>query len=394
MTPMPAAQVVHVITRLELGGAQEITLFSCRSLDPRRFDVHLVCGPGGLLDDEARAMPGVTVHFCDELVREVDAVRDARCLGSLTSLLRSIRRPGLPTIVHTHSSKAGILGRWAAVAARAELRIHSIHGFGFHGGQPAAVRTAFAFAERVTARITHAFCPVSEANLRSARAMGLLRGGQPAVLLPSGIDVDDYRPAPEDGPALRSELGIPSAVPVIGMIACLKPQKSPVDFVRIAAGVAVTRPDAHFFVAGDGELRDEMEREIDARGLRGRMHLLGWRRDVRRLLGLADVLVLPSLWEGLPRVALQAAAARKPMVATRVDGTPEVVEDGRTGYLLEPRDVGGFSERILRLIEDPGLRAHMGAEAYARVGRYDRRSMLEKLEGLYDQLLGRARIAA
>src|SRR5262249_42623624 len=150
-------------------------------LAERGFDVHLVAGRGGLLDAEAERIPELSVHFDDSLGRAVDPGRDVACLVSLTRLLRRIRRrSGRPMIVHTHSSKAGMLGRWAAFAAGADLRVHSIHGFGFNDWQPWWTRRGYQFAEQATAAITHAFCAASEANRRVATRLGLLRGGKPS----------------------------------------------------------------------------------------------------------------------------------------------------------------------------------------------------------------------
>jgi glycosyltransferase involved in cell wall biosynthesis len=387
---MTRATVVHVITQLELGGAQEISILFCRHLSRRGFDVHLVAGRGGILDDEARAIDGVSLHHDENLVRPVDPLRDLRCLGSLARLIGDLRRRSRgPMVVHTHSSKAGVLGRWAAWIAGAEVRVHSIHGFGFHDALPWNARMAFRTAERVTAPITHAFCPASEANRRVAERLGLLRAGQPAVVLPEAIEASQYEPKPQDAIVVREELGIGTNTPLVGMIACFKPQKAPLDFIRACARVAAVHHSAHFFVAGDGVLRPEVEAEIGSLGLEARMHLLGWRRDVRRLLGAADVLVLTSLWEGLPRVVLQAMAAAKPVVATRVDGTPEAVTDGENGFLLEPRDVDGFADRIGRLLGDPSLAERMGREGRSRLSPFLASSMLERLDRLYDDLLAR-----
>jgi glycosyltransferase involved in cell wall biosynthesis len=382
------ATVVHVITRLELGGAQEITLECCRRLDRRRFAVHLVAGPGGLLDAEAEAIPALGLHFEPRLVRPIRPLQDLRCFFALASSLRRISSGSpRPLIVHTHSSKAGILGRWAARRAGADLVVHSIHGFAFHDRQPRWIRVLYETAERLAARSTDGFLPVSEANLRTARRLGLLDGGKPAIVLPSGVDPEAYRPRPGEGHALRHELGIPEEAPLVGMIACLKPQKRPVDFVRVAARVYREEPAAQFFLAGDGELRPRVEAAIARLGLDGIFHLLGWRRDVRRLLGAADVLVLTSLFEGLPRVSLQAMAAGRPMVATAVDGTPEAVVDGRTGFLFEPGDVEGCARHVLRLIRDRELARAMGEEASRRIEGYRLETTLRTLEAFYERLL-------
>jgi glycosyltransferase involved in cell wall biosynthesis len=267
--------------------------------------------------------------------------------------------------------------------------VHSIHGFGFHSWQHWSTRKVLQAAEQLTAPITHAFCPVSEANRRVAERLGLLRGSKPAVVLPAAIDVQEYEPRDGEGRKIREELGLSPATPLVGMVACLKPQKAPLDFVKVAARVRTASPAAHFFIAGDGILRTEVESEIERFDLTDRVHLLGWRRDVRALLGAADLLVLTSLWEGLPRVALQAMAAAKPVVATRVDGTPEAIEEGRTGFLLDPHDVAGLANRISHLIANPHLAREMGDAGRRRVEDFGIRAMLQKLGALYEQLLAR-----
>lgn len=385
---MAKPTVAHVVTQLELGGAQEITLLFCRHQIARGLDVHLVTGRGGLLDAEAEKIPGLSIHFDDSLVRTVDPLSDLACLRSLARCLRQLRASSAgPMIVHTHSSKAGILGRWAAFAARAEIRVHSIHGFGFHPWQPWWLRRTYQLAEQVTAPITHAYCPASEANRRVARSLGLLRGDKPSVVLPEAIDLAAYEPRAAETQRVREELALGSDVPLAGMLACLKPQKAPLDFVRVAARVRAERPEARFFLAGDGMLRRETEAEIDRLGLGEAFHLLGWRRDVRALLGAADVLVLTSLWEGLPRAVLQAMAAGKPVVATRVDGTPEAVTDGENGFLLEPHDVDGLADRVSRLLGDRALARGMGEQGRRRIAPFSAPAMLENLDSLYDRLL-------
>jgi glycosyltransferase involved in cell wall biosynthesis len=381
--------IVQIITQLELGGAQEIALLFSRHLRERGFDVHLVAGRGGMLDDEARQTFGDAFHQDDLLARDVRPLHDLASVRSLAALLRRLRAPDGRMIVHTHSSKAGIVGRWAGWAAGAQIRVHSIHGFGFHPWQRWTTRRTLQAAEQLTARITHAFCPVSEANRRAAERLGLLRGNKPAVVLPAAIEVHDYEPREGEGDAIRGELGLKPSTPLVGMVACLKPQKAPLDFVKVAGRVRSAYAEAHFFVAGDGTLRADVEREIERLGLSDRFHLLGWRRDIRSLLGAADVVVLTSLWEGLPRVVLQAMAAAKPVVATRVDGTPEAVDEGRTGFLLDPHDVEGLADRIGDLIANPNLAREMGKAGRRRVDAFGVPAMLAKLGALYEQLLER-----
>jgi glycosyltransferase involved in cell wall biosynthesis len=378
--PVP---VVHVITLLELGGAQQNTLATLARLDRARFAPQLACGAGGLLDGEARAL-GVPVHFLPDLVRPVRPLRDLRARAALVRLLAPLAAAG-PVIVHTHSSKAGLLGRQAAARARAGPVVHSVHGFG-HDALPPGLRAAGLWAERRAARLTDAFLSVSRANIEEGRRLRLF-GDRPVHLVRSGIDLRDFERARALRDAARRALGLAPDAPVVGLVACLKPQKAPLDFVAAAAAVARARPDARFFIAGDGELREQVEAAVAAAGLRDRLALLGWRRDVPALLGALDVLVLTSLWEGLPRVCPQAMAAGRPIVATAVDGIPEAVVDGRNGFLVPPGRPARAAEAILRLLGDPGLAARMGAAGRAAVAEFSEDGMVAEQERIYTALL-------
>ena len=384
MTRRPVP-VVHVITRLELGGAQQNTLHTVSHLDRARFAPVLVCGPGGLLDDEARALRDVTLHFLPRLVRAISPAADLASAAALQRILRPLGAHG-PVVVHTHSSKAGIVGRWAAQRARVGPVVHSIHGYGHDAIRNPLVRRLTLATERYMARHTDAFVSVSLANLEQGRALGLL-GDAPASVIRSGIDVADFARADGLRAAARAELGYADDTPVVGMIACLKPQKAPLDFVELAARVAAERPDARFFVAGDGELRGAVEAAIAERGLGERLRLLGWRRDVPALLGALDVSVLTSRWEGLPRVCPQAMAAGRPVVASAVDGTPEAVVDGRNGRLFQPGDVARGAAAVLELLADPELRRRYAAAGRVAVAEFTQERMVSDQERLYEQLL-------
>jgi glycosyltransferase involved in cell wall biosynthesis len=203
----------------------------------------------------------------------------------------------------------------------------------------------------------------------------------------SGIAIDAYRCRPEARAAARAALGVPPGAPLVGMIACLKPQKAPEDFVAVAARVRAALPEARFFLAGDGERRQAVEAAARAAGLDGAFQLLGWRRDVPELLAALDVLVLTSRWEGLPRVLPQAMAAGRPVVATNVNGAPEAVRDGVTGYLVPPGDIAGLADRVIALLRDPATREAMGRAARAAVHEFDATEMVRRQEALYGRLV-------
>jgi glycosyltransferase involved in cell wall biosynthesis len=379
--------VIHIITMLELGGAQQNTLHTVSHLDRARFRPYLIAGEGGILDPEARALDDVPFFPLPDLRREILPHRDLLALGQIRSRIRAIVRanPGRVAIVHTHSSKAGILGRWAAWLERVPVIVHTFHGFGFHEGQGRPVRWVFETAERLTGRITHAFIMVSRANMEKARRLGIAPVER-MTLIRSGIPIEEFLEVEERREEIRASLGVGPDEALVTMVACLKPQKAPLDFVEVARRVASQEPRARFLLAGDGVLRGRVEEAASSCGLEGRFQLLGWRRDIPRILHASDVLVLTSRWEGLPRVLPQAMAAGLPVVATSVDGSPEAVEDGVNGFLVLPGQVEAMASRVLALLRDPDLRRRMGEEGRARVGEFDIGRMVVQQEELYAKL--------
>jgi glycosyltransferase involved in cell wall biosynthesis len=374
-------RVCHIITLLELGGAQQNTLHTVAHLDRSRFQAILVTGSGGILDEEARRIPGLRTIFVADLVRETDPLRDLSALLRLTTLLRRER----PDIVHTHSSKAGILGRWAAFLAGVPIIIHTIHGFGITPELGRARRWLFHGLESGAATVTTRFLAVSRADLEKGVASRLFPRER-ALLLRSGVNLSAFRNGASPG-NLRAAFGIPPAAPLAGMVACLKPQKAPLDFVSVAERVARRVPSAHFLLVGDGVLRGRVESAVSRAGLEGRFHLLGWRRDIPSIMKNLSVLVLTSLWEGLPRVVPEAMAAGLPVVATRVDGTPEVVVDGENGFLAEPGDIEALADRVAQLLSDPALAGWMGAAGRLIGEEFDIDGMVRRQEALYQELM-------
>ena len=390
-------RVVHVITKLELGGAQENTLYTLGHLDPARFSGLLVTHPEGLLVADAREDSRYDKHFVRPLVREVRPARDGIALAALVRILRREVREARgrvgagtpPVIVHTHSSKAGILGRAAARLAGVPVVIHTVHGFGFHPRQRPGVRRFYIALERLAARWTTHVIAVAQADLEEGVSLGLFPRER-VSLIRSGIEIARYTGTGIDRGAAVRGLGFDPARPLVGMVACLKPQKNPVDFVRAAALVSGSVPEAQFLIAGDGVMRPDVEEEVRRSGLGGRLRLLGWRRDVDAIIPCLDVLVLTSLWEGLPRVFPQAMAAGRPVVAYRVDSASEAVTEGVTGHLVAPGDYAGAAARIAQLLLDPAQARRMGAAGRARVGEFDANVMVSRQEELYCRLWSEA----
>jgi glycosyltransferase involved in cell wall biosynthesis len=381
-SPIP---VLHIITRLIIGGAQENTMLTAALLDPDRYAVDVISGPQtgseGSLQEEVRAR-GIPLTIEPALVREI---RPAKDLLAVVRLARFIRRSRY-AIVHTHSSKAGVLGRWAAWLAGTPIIVHTVHGWGHHERQHPLARRFYILLEQVTQRITDKLIVVSPRNIEKGLADGIATPAK-YVTIRSGIELDRFRRPARPREAVRAELGIPLDAPVVGTVTRLSPQKAPLDFVTAAAQVAASRPGAHFVVVGDGPLRAEVESRVAAAGLAGRFHLTGLRRDVPDLLHSFDVFALTSLWEGLPRVLIQAMAAGLPVVATAVDGSAEAVEDGVNGLLTPPGDPQALAAALLRLLGDPALAAQMGAAGQERAGEFGARKMVDDIAALYETLL-------
>lgn len=378
-------RICHLITRLELGGAQQNTLFSVASHDRSRFEVALWAGRGGILDDEARAIPDTEVRLLDFVAHPVAPLSDAVAVLRLARMLRRSRID----LLHTHSSKAGIVGRAAAALAGTRAVVHTVHGWSFNDTQREATRRLYVLLERMAARRTHALVFVSEADRERGAA---LRIGEPRTyhLLRSGIDRTAFAPKPGARETSRRALGYAAEDVVVGTLACLKAQKAPIDFVAAAEGALRADPRLRFFIAGDGELRPEVEREIAERRLGDRVRLLGWRQDAPDVLAAMDLFLLTSRFEGLPRAVLQAMAAGVPVVATAVGGTPEVVRDGVTGRLVPPGDPSAAARAVAELAADPAGRARCAAAAATRLGdEFDIRGMVAALDRLYLGLLSR-----
>jgi glycosyltransferase involved in cell wall biosynthesis len=379
-------RVTHVLTRPELGGAQANTLHTVRHLDRKRFEPALVTSPDGPLAQEMASISDAEVTFLPDLVREVRPIRDWQAGRELVGILRCTR----PEIVHTHSSKAGILGRWAARRAGVPVVIHTVHGFPFHEHQSAAHRTLYVALEKAAARVTDRFICVSRADVDKAEANGVFRREE-AVVIRSGIALQPFREAAGSGTALREELGIPAGDPLVGMVACLKPQKDPVAFAEVAARVRHAVPGAWFLLVGDGPLRGQVEVARRRLRLEDRLLLVSWRRDIPAVMDALDVLVLTSLHEGLPRVVPEAMASSCPVVATAVDGTPEAVSDGETGFLVSPRDAESAARHVVELLSDPSRARSMGEEGLRRVAEFDIDEMMRRQENLYEELVGETR---
>lgn len=380
-------RVTHVITRLIVGGAQENTIASVLGLRARPgFEVGLIAGPTsgpeGSLEPAVRAVPGLFTPV-PPLIRAVHPVQDLRAYRALRGLFLEHR----PDVVHTHSGKAGILGRLAARAAGVPIIIHTIHGPSFGPFQGPVPNLVFRAAERLAARVTTHFVVVAQAMADQYLAAGIGRPGAFTRIV-SGFPLTPYLEARPD-PAFRARLGLGPADVVVGKIARLFRLKGHDDLMAVAPRLVAAVPQLRFLLVGDGEWRARFEARVRHQGLQKHFVFTGLvpPEEIPRHLGVMDFLVHLSRREGLARALPQALAAARPVVAYDVDGACEVCLDGVTGFLVQPDDLPTLESRIVRLAQDRDLRCRLGQRGQELVReRFPVERMIGDLAQLYHRL--------
>ncbi|MEX0866864.1 MAG: glycosyltransferase family 4 protein [Pirellulales bacterium] len=382
-------KVIHIITRLIVGGAQENTLLNCRDLITQYGDdVTLVigpeAGPEGSLLEQARDW-GIPIEVVDSLRRAIHPTRDRLAYQALRRLIRQRR----PDVVHTHSAKGGMLGRFAAHAERVPAIVHTVHGAPFHPYQGRGARWFFARCERAAAARCHRLISVADAMTELLVAAGVAPREKFSTIY-SGMEVKPFLAADALRSAQRAELGYRDEHVVIGKIARLFHLKGHDDFLAAAEQVAAENPQVRFLLVGDGLWRESIEARIRRSILRDRVWITGLvpPGEIPAWLAAMDVVVHTSLREGLARVLPQALLAGRPVISFDVDGAREVVASDETGILLPPRDVAGLAAAMRRLAADPAMRARLAAEGRRRcTERFRHDNMTRQIRELYEATL-------
>lgn len=384
-------RVLHVITRLIVGGAQENTLLTALGQHQLGMEVTLVAGPDpgpeGDLHDDARK-GGVSLHILPRLVRPISPMND---LIALLQLYRFMKR-GAFDVVHTHSSKAGILGRIVARLAGVETVIHTLHGLAFHPYQAAWRNALYIRLKRLAAPLSDVIIAVSQRTLDGALAAGI---GKPEQYLKifSGMDLDPFLGVSKQLTVAeaRRRLSIPEDAPVVGKIARLFPLKGHSDFLEAAARIRAAEPECRFLLVGDGILRQQLEDQARRLSIADRTIFAGLvsPQEVASHMQAMDVVVHTSLREGIARVIPQAGAVGKPVVAYELDGAPEVVREGLSGFLVPAGDLDAVARRTLELLRDPSLRNDMGSRGRAFAAEhYPAARMVDAINAAYARARG------
>jgi len=384
-------KIVHVITRLILGGAQENTLLTVEGLHHRHGDdVTLITGPAegpeGDLFDRAKRQ-GLKVELMPELVRPIRPATDWAAYRKLRASIRRLE----PEVVHTHSSKAGILGRAAAWDEEVPAVVHTIHGLPFGPSESPARNRLYIALERGAARRCHAIVSVCDAMTDQALAAGVGRPEQYSTVY-SGMDVDAFLHPTRPRDEVRRELGLSEDEVAFATVARLFERKGHDDILTAAPAILARNPKVRFVWIGSGILRDKLEAEAERLGVRHAIHFTGLVPTDRIpvLLNAVDAVVHPSLREGLARVLPQSLLVGRPAISYDVDGAREVVLTDETGILLRPRDIPGLTDAVVRLAGDAALRDRLGAEGRRRFEhQFRHETMTDSLRSLYGRLLVR-----
>lgn len=377
-------RIVHIITRLIVGGAQENTLLSCEGQHDRGHDVTLITGPPigpeGSLMDRATSR-GYRVETLDAMRRAILPGKDWRTYRSLIRRLGELK----PDVVHTHSSKAGIIGRWAAHKARVPMIVHTIHGLAFTASTHRAVNGFYKWLERRTAPITHRIVCVADAMRDQSLAAGIGRAEQ-YVTVYSGMDTRPFIESARARDAVRSRLGIADGDVVVGTIARLFYLKGHDDLLEMAPGLCSQYPNLRFLWIGDGLLRRQFEAQIAAMNLSHRFILTGLvpPTQIPELTSAMDILIHPSRREGLARALPQGQLAGCPVVTYDIDGNREGLIDGQTGFCVPAFDRDRLRGALVELLADPERRRHMGARGREfALARFDANVMVDALDRVY-----------
>jgi glycosyltransferase involved in cell wall biosynthesis len=385
-----------VIARLNLGGpAHQASLLSGRRFHPDSYETLLVHGqvaPGEKSMADLAAAEGAETVYLPSLRQPINPVHDTQALAQLRSIARRFR----PDLVHTHTAKAGFLGRSAAILGLRPrpVLVHTFHGHVLAGYFGAAKTRLYRNLERTLARRTDRLIGVSRQTVNDLVRLGVAPQEKFSVV-PLGLDLDSFATVePGSGATLRGELGVADDRMLLAFVGRIVPIKRVDLLLRAFASACTAGAPAHLAIVGDGETRPEYERLAGELGAGAAVSFLGYRRDLPEIAAAADAAILSSDNEGTPVWLIEAAAAGRPAIATDVGGTPDVVTP-ETGILVPADDEASLAGAITRLADDPELRQGMGERARAHVlSRYSVDRLIDDIDALYRRLLEQRAAAA
>jgi len=388
-------KIVHIITRLDKGGSALDTIHTVLGIDKEKYEVILVKGPtyeskmskeekASVISDlkEAR-LKGVKIVNINFLIRRTNPVYDLLALFSLYKFL--IKES--PSIVHTHTSKAGIIGRLAAFLSRVPIIVHTPHGHVFFGYFSFIKTRLFIFIEKITSYITDKIIAVSSGEKTDYLLLNIANEDK-FVVINSGVKLDKFKELPfHEKQNFKKKLGIPENALVVGTVGRLVPVKGPEYLIKAAKHIIPKYPETFFIFTGDGRLKQGLKKKAVELGIENNVIFLGWRNDVAKIISVYDIFALPSLNEGMGKVLVEAMALGKPITASNVGGIPDLITHGTNGFLVSPKNSEQLAKYIQILITDKEKRESMGQAGKEIALNFSAENMVKKMANLYKELL-------
>ena len=375
--------ILHIHTLPIISGSGLNTLLSMKGMDRKVFKVELACAPGGRLIKLVQKNH-MKVHTFKNLVQPIHPLKDLLAVIELTYFLRK----NYYHIVHTHNSKAGFVGRLAASMAGVPVIIHTVHGFSFHDQEPLWRQLLFRNLEKLAAYFCDKMIFISQPLVDWALKDGVVKQDK-IVKIYSGIDLDQFRPLTDDErDNARKKWNIREDDSVIGIVSKLWEGKGHEVLIEAFREIRNEIKGAMLIIVGVGYLENRLRDLVNRLGLTESVLFTGFQSDIPEIIASFDIAVLPSFFEGMGRVLLEAMAMERPVVASRVGGIPELVKDGINGFLTTPGDAKGLAESIKKLLNDKKLAISMGKEGRKRVtDKFSAETMVKSINKVYNECL-------
>jgi glycosyltransferase involved in cell wall biosynthesis len=383
---MKKIKVAQVITRLDWGGSPDIVRIICSYLNPELYDIRLITGQTKYPSRRTKEFLekfATKVTVITQLKREINPINDLWALIKLYLIFRQEKFD----IIHTHTAKAGVLGRVAAYLAGNSVIIHTAHGHNFYGYFGPFLSKVIIVIERFIAKFTDRIIVLTELE-RKDLLRHKVADDEKIILIYQGLELDKYTSLDIDKIKIKESFNIKPNENMVGMIARLEPIKGPRYFIEAAREVLRDFAQTKFILVGDGSLRNRLEKRIKDLELKDKFIFTGWREDMPELLSILDILVLPSLNEAAGMVLIEAQVSGVPVIATNVGGIPEIVQDNQTGVLVSARDYQSLAQAINHLLSDKQKRLNLAEAAKIWVrGRFKAEDMIDKISRLYQEMI-------
>ncbi len=381
-------KVLHIITRLIKGGADENTMITVKGLSKKEFEIDLMIGAESDWDISGE-LSGVNVIKNSMLIRNIHPLKDLLAFIKIMSLCLRKKYD----IVHTHTAKAGILGRFAAYLCGGRIIIHTLHGSTFHNSAGPLAKNVYIFLERLAFKVTHKMIVVGT-DLRDRYIASKIGRKKDYIVIRSGFDLDRFLLSKQTIQNYRIQTchqwGIDKYSFVFGSVSRLEDRKGHIYLLKAISPLLQQYPNTYLVIAGEGAQKHFLMQFAKSHGISEKVMFTGYRSDIEKVISAFDVFVLTSLWEGLPRVLVQASALAKPIVTFDVEGAKEIVENNSNGFIVALKDVEGLKNRLLYFLNSPNDADNMGQKGRGKVSSdWHRDVMVQNIRDLYYDLLDR-----